>query len=374
MEPPDPAALRRVRPEPLARQPRAAATSPRGELARLRDEGIRGLTSNPTIFQKAIEGSADYDEQFGDLVKARRQRRRRLLGDGAAGHQRRPRRASPRVYDSSDGGDGFVSVEVAPDLAHDTDGTVAVGPPAPRDGQPAQPHGEDPGDGRGRARHPPDDQRGPQHQRHADLQPRALRRRDRGLPEPVWRRADGRPVGASPAWRRFFISRVDTEVDRRLDEIGTPEALALRGKAAVAQGKLAYQLFAKAFSGPRWERAGRSRRPGAAAAVGLDVDQEPGLPRHAVRRQADRSRHRQHAPRRHDRGLRRPRHRGPHRRRRTSTRPRRRGRALHDVGVDMDDVALVLEDEGVASFAKSFDELLGALSTKAAELRANDPN
>ena len=51
----------------------------------------------------------------------------------------------------------------------------------------------------------------------------------------------------------FFISRVDTEVDRRLDAIGTPEALALRGKAAVAQGKLAYRQFQQTFSGPRWE-------------------------------------------------------------------------------------------------------------------------
>ena len=51
----------------------------------------------------------------------------------------------------------------------------------------------------------------------------------------------------------FFISRVDTEIDQRLETIGTPEALALRGKGAVAQGKLAYQMFQKAFSGQRWE-------------------------------------------------------------------------------------------------------------------------
>src|SRR5207244_4121991 len=50
----------------------------------------------------------------------------------------------------------------------------------------------------------------------------------------------------------FFVSRVDTEVDRRLEKLGTPEALALRGKAAVAQAKLAYALFRSRFSGPRW--------------------------------------------------------------------------------------------------------------------------
>ena len=63
----------------------------------------------------------------------------------------------------------------------------------------------------------------------------------------------------------FFISRVDTEVDRRLDEIGTPEALALKGKAAIAQGKLAYQEFLQAFSGKRWdalvERGAQVQRP-----------------------------------------------------------------------------------------------------------------
>ena len=63
----------------------------------------------------------------------------------------------------------------------------------------------------------------------------------------------------------FFISRVDTEIDRRLDAIGSPEALALRGKGAVAQGKLAYQLFQDTFSGPRWahlaQRGAKVQRP-----------------------------------------------------------------------------------------------------------------
>ena len=75
----------------------------------------------------------------------------------------------------------------------------------------------------------------------------------------------------------FFISRVDTEVDRRLDAIGTDEALALRGKAAVAQAKLAYQQFVETFSRPALGRARGTRRPGAASAVGVDVDQEPRL-------------------------------------------------------------------------------------------------
>ena len=71
------------------------------------------------------------------------------------------------------------------------------------------------------------------------------------------RRAPGADLPKVASVASFFISRVDTEVDQRLDAIGTPEALALRGKAAVAQGKLAYRQFREAFSGPRWERAGR---------------------------------------------------------------------------------------------------------------------
>ena len=76
---------------------------------------------------------------------------------------------------------------------------------------------------------------------------------------------DGADLSTVASVASFFISRVDTEVDRRLEAIGTPEALALRGKAAVAQGKLAYRLFAETFSGPRWEalaaRGAQVQRP-----------------------------------------------------------------------------------------------------------------
>ena len=80
------------------------------------------------------------------------------------------------------------------------------------------------------------------------------------------------------------------------------------------------------FSRPALGGAGRPGRTRAAAAVGEHVDEEPGLPRHALRRRADRPRHGQHAARRHDRGVRRSRHAGPHASMPTSTRPRRRGR------------------------------------------------
>ena len=154
----------------------SAATSPPASSPRCVDRGIRGLTSNPTIFQKAIQGSADYDEQFRELAAddspiiddywalvlqdingalrrvrpgVRRQRRRRRL------RQRRGRaRPGPRQRRHRGG-------RPRPARAH----------------RPPEPDGQDPGDRRGRRRRSGDDQRGPQHQRHADLQPRPLRAR-----------------------------------------------------------------------------------------------------------------------------------------------------------------------------------------------------
>lgn len=73
----------------------------------------------------------------------------------------------------------------------------------------------------------------------------------------------------------FFVSRVDTEVDRRLEAIGTPQALGLRGRAALAQAKLAHRLFRARFSGPPLASLDRPGRPAPAAAGGLDLHQEP---------------------------------------------------------------------------------------------------
>ena len=86
----------------------------------------------------------------------------------------------------------------------------------------------------------------------------------------------------------FFVSRIDTEADRRLDEIGGHDEL--KGKLAVANARLAYEHYKAVFAGPRWEYLGGQGRDAAARAVGVDLDQEPGLPGHAVRRRADRRR------------------------------------------------------------------------------------
>ena len=101
----------------------------------------------------------------------------------------------------------------------------------------------------------------------------------------------------------FFVSRVDSEIDKRLDAIGTDEAKALKGKAGVANARLAYQVYEELFSTERWARAGRSRRPAPAPAVGLHRREGPGLPghplRHRTRRPGRREHHAGEDPRRH---------------------------------------------------------------------------
>ncbi len=165
----------------------------------------------------------------------------------------------------------------------------------------------------------------------------------------------------------FFISRVDTEVDRRLEANGSDAALALRGKAAVAQAKLAYQQFVETFSGARWDalaaRGARVQRPLWASTSTknpeypdtLYVDELIGpdtvntLPDDTLEAFVDHGT----LSRRVDADV---------------DDARAVWAALATLGVDLDDVATKLEREGVSSFAKAFDELISALETKASEL------
>jgi transaldolase len=178
---------------------------------------------------------------------------------------------------------------------------------------------------------------------------------------------DGADLSKVASVASFFVSRVDTEVDRRLESIATPEALALRGKAAVAQAKLAYRQFVETFAGPRWEslaaRGARLQRPLWASTSTknpeypdtLYVDELIGphtvntLPDATIEAFADHGT----LTRRVDADL---------------DEAEAVWRQLGEVGVDMADVADTLEREGVASFQKSFTELLDALQAKAAEL------
>ena len=337
-----------------------------GELSRWVDAGIRGVTSNPTIFQKAISSGDAYDEEFGDLVSAGASIDDVYWQLVASDIESALAVLRP-VYDESDGIDGYVSIEVAPELAADTAGTITsarelhtridepnlfVKIPATAEGVPAIKQmisegrsinvtlifGLD---------------------RYAEVIEAYLS----GLED-----CDGDLTYVASV-ASFFVSRVDTEVDRRLDEIGSARALELRGKAAVAQAQLAYQLFRDRFTGPRWEglvaRGARVQRPLWASTSTknpeyrdtLYVDTLIGpdtvntMPENTLEAFEDHG----VLVRTVDADI---------------DGARRVLDEIASVGVDLDDVTRVLEEQGVASFSKSFDELLTALEAKADRLRS----
>ncbi|NND75720.1 MAG: transaldolase [Ilumatobacter sp.] len=340
-----------------------------GKLVELRERGVRGLTSNPSIFQKAIQGSADYDEQFNEIA----QDEGPTLDDYWSLVIQDIHSACDvfsKVYDHSNGVDGFVSVEVAPDLAHDGPGTEAAARELHERINRRNLLVKIPGTQEGLAAIEQMIAEGRSINitlifslpRYADVIEAYLRGLERFAEDPD---ADLSRVASVAS---FFISRVDTEVDTRLEAIGTDQAMALRGKAAVAQGKLAYQLFKEKFSGERWEalaaRGARVQRPLWASTSTkndaypdtLYVDELIGphtvntLPDATMEAFADHGT----LARRVDADV---------------DEAERVWKDLAEVGVDMDDVADQLEREGVASFSSAFDELIEALEQKAASLR-----
>jgi transaldolase len=224
-----------------------------GVLAGMVAEGIRGVTANPTILAKAIESSGAYDEQFLSL---------RVQGASVLDaywdvvvtdivnglHVLRP------VFDESGGGDGFVSLEVAPDLAHDTEGTIVAAralhqwtdEPNLLVKIPATTEGVAAIEAMTAAGYSINVTLIFSLTRYSQVIEAYLA----GLETLV---DDGGDPSRVHSVASFFLSRVDTEVDTRLRSIGT-EGGALYGRAAVAQAKLAYQLFTEQFSGRRWER------------------------------------------------------------------------------------------------------------------------
>ena len=160
----------------------------------------------------------------------------------------------------------------------------------------------------------------------------------------------------------FFVSRVDTEIDKRLDKAGA-DAVA-KGKAGIANAQLAYQAYEEVFSSDRWralEAKGAVPQRPLWASTGV---KNPEYSRHDVHQRAHRPGHGQHHAREDDDGLRRPRqprHAGAEGLRR---RRRRRCRPSADAGVDLDDVFRVLEDEGVQKFVDSWDELTESVRTE----------
>jgi len=339
-----------------------------GELARLMEEdAVVGVTSNPTIFQKAVAAGEVYDEQLRQELEHERDPKELFLrlavkdvGDACD--------LLRTVWDEGGGQDGYVSLEVDPTLAYDTEGTIAeairlhelvdrpnlfVKIPATEPGLPAIEEMI---------------ARGKSInvtlifslQRYAEVAEAYLR----GLERLVEAGGDPSPVASVAS---FFVSRVDTEADRRLDEVGAPADL--KGKLAVANAKLAYQRYEELFSGPRWEAleargattqrclwASTSTKNPAYRDV-LYVEELIGphtvntMPDETIRAFQDHGR----VALTLEQGL--------------AEAKEVLGR-IAEAGVDYDDVTATLEREGVEKFADSFAELLDGIRAKSGELVA----
>ena len=334
-----------------------------GELAGLIDAGLRGMTSNPTIFEQGIAEDDDYDEALARLATSGRTDAE-IFEALAVEDVRSAADLFRPVYDQTNGGDGFVSIEVSPGLARDTRGSVAeaerlwravdrpnvmIKIPGTAEGWPAIEQCLD-------RRH--------QHQHHVAVLGRALPEGGRGVPggagsPPREGRADrpggiGRLVLREPGGHR---GGCPARQDRPAGGEGAGRHHRHRQRPPRLRG-------VRADQGERpLAPAGGEGRQGAAAALGQHRHQEPGLLRRALPRRADRPRHHQHRPARHAAPVRRPRTVAPtlagH-----EADARERMERLDRLGVDFDDVTGVLEDEGIEKFAKSYAALLAAIGRK----------
>jgi transaldolase len=336
-----------------------------GNLAALvRDDQVRGVTSNPTIFAKALSSGNAYQDQVADLAV-----RGIEVGEASrlittydirwACDVLRP------VYDASDGVDGRVSIEVDPRLARETRKTIAearalwwqvdrpnlfIKIPATKEGLPAITQCLSEG---------------------ISVNVTLIFSLERygEVINAFMAGLEAAPDSALPTLgsvASFFVSRVDTEVDGRLDKIGTPEAQALRGTAALANARLAYELYEEKFATPRWDalaaRSARRQRPLWASTSTKDPSfpdtmyvtelAAPGtvntMPEATIHATAD------HA-RLHGNAI-----------AGTYEQSRQVFAQLEALGIHYEDVVTVLENEGVEKFEASWQELLNSISQELA--------
>src|SRR5512132_604307 len=224
-----------------------------GKLAKMMDEdAVVGVTSNPTIFQKALASGDAYDEQLKQLLDTEEDLKEIFLALSAEDVKGGLELLRP-VYDATSGEDGYVSWEVDPEIAYDRERTVEeakrlqewidepnlyVKIPATAPGVPAI-----------------EDSIAAGRNINVTLIFSLQRYKEvleayvRGVERLVEAGGDPSTVHSVAS---FFVSRVDTEADKRLEKIGTQEALALRGKLAIANAKLAYQHYKEVFGSDRW--------------------------------------------------------------------------------------------------------------------------
>ncbi len=223
-----------------------------GDLARMvRQDSVVGLTSNPTIFQKAIASGDSYDDQLREVLEHEEDGGEVFLQLAVTDIQEAADMLRP-IWDEGSGRDGYVSLEVDPTLAHDADGTSAA---AQRIWELVDRPNllvKIPGTQEGLQAIEDSIAKGISVnvtllfslERHAEVCDAYIR----GIERLV--EGGGDPSGVASV-ASFFVSRVDTEVDKRLDAVGGHDEL--KGKAAVANAKLAYQTYKEKFSGDRWQ-------------------------------------------------------------------------------------------------------------------------
>jgi len=342
---------------------RPAGGENRGELARMmEDDAVTGVTSNPTIFQKAISQGSAYDEQLRDLVGREDDPKEifialagRDVGDACD--------LMRSAWDGGAGLRGYVSMEVDPTLAHDSDATLAEAKRLHELVDRPNLYVKIPGTAEGL---------GPIEEmialgksinvtlifsleRHREVMEAYIR----GIERLVESGGDPRPVSSVAS---YFVSRVDTEADKRLE--GHPE---LQGELAVANAKLAYQNWREVFSGERWaalEAEGASKQWCLWASTStknpayrdvLYVEELIGpetvntMPEETIRAFQD---HGEVAPTLE----------------RDVDEAHRVFEQVEAAGVSYDDVTRTLEVEGVQKFTDSFEELLDGIRAKRGEL------
>ena len=333
----------------------------------IRDDHVIGVTSNPTIFAAALSKGLAYDGQSHDLAI-----RKVPVGEAVRAITTFDIRWAcdvfTRVYEETGGQDGRVSLEVDPRLANETEPTIAearalwwmvdrpnlfIKIPATLEGLPAITQAISEG---------------------ISVNVTLIFSLERynavidaymaGLEKAA---EAGRDLSGIASVASFFVSRVDTEVDKRLDKIGTDEAKALRGKAAIANARLAYELFEKRIATPRWQalraKGARVQRPLWASTSTKDPsfpdtmyvvdlvapDTVNTMPEPTIHAVAD------HGQLRGDtiHG--------------TYDESRKVIADLENLGIPYDDVVRVLEDEGVAKFAASWNGLIETVKGQLAE-------
>lgn len=329
------------------------------------DDGLTGVTSNPTIFQKAIGSSSEYDDALQHIASNNPDARQAFL-ELAYQDIRDAADLLHDVWERTGGQDGYVSFELPPDLAYDTNGSISGAPRIRKAIDRDNVLVKVPGTKQGVEAFEELTAQGEsinvtllfavdRYEEIAEAYLRGLERRHQR----------GEPIDRITSVASFFVSRVDAKIDPRLEELGRRD---LQGVAAVANAKIAYEAFQRIFSGRRWQalraHGAKIQRPLWASTS----TKNPAFPdTHYVdaliapdtvntMTDATIAAARDHA--------------------RASTSATRNTRNAHStidelrtVGIPFDDIVLrQLVDEGVDAFAESFDTAVGTVGNRLTEL------